>query len=234
MIINNNEDILKSIINYILTLHPIIHNRLHILENNNFKSLDIKIYFKQDDTNNCTTKILFIDGTRSYKKNIDKNILINGILSKNIIDKLIDYIINDYRTISYIGHNKDEININFPVNTELNNVYKGIDCNDISVIINFNNIKIIDNKNKLLKDYFKYIFFKIYDQLLYNDALTEENEEYLEQIKIDILNEKSYDEIMSFAKLFTYHDIYDILFNIRSDRFINLCKEHDKMLSKLK
>ena len=224
---NNDEEILNCIKKIILNRHPIVQNRLDILYPYFDQPLtpEMEIDFRFHKINdNDITHILFLDGTDNHKESIHESITINGLISKKAIYDLINYLLTDHDWIKNICKYDTYFQIPMDVGGCEENMH-GISCGEINLKFDFYRHP---NKQKMLNEYLKFIAINFYEQLKNTSSVKRELSNYCDLVKKEFINSLTDDNLKSFFCLLNNEDLYNLIFSLPNNRFIELYNEYIK------
>lgn len=224
---NNNEEILMMIKTLLLNRYPIVDDRLHILypmyNEPMTPEVDINFYFYNND-NKDITEIIFLDGTRISKSSTLDRLIINNLISGDVICDLINYLLTDHDYFKNIHIDDDKLMLIMGVNGCNENMH-GISCGDITISFDFH---FYPNKKKLLRKYLKIITTTFFKELQNTPTFKEEFSNFYRYIKNDFINSLSTEELRDFINLFNRDDLYYLINSLPDDRFSLLYNQYNE------
>lgn len=206
--INLDEEILEIIKKTILERYPIIKDRTDIFESKNEFEIDIVFYETED--NEEYTKIIFLDGTESYRTSIDEKINADYRLLPNFVINLISFILKDYSVVTYFNKTSTDIEFKFGIDWYINN-QPGISCRKISVNLDFNYLK---DKDKLIDSYFKTLLIAFFNKLKDTPFIKREMSEYIGHVTRNFATNASDEEIRTLFEKLSINDLRNIIYDI--------------------
>lgn len=223
---DNNQEILKTLIDIILRKHPIVEDRSHVLypNFNEPRTPEMEIHFNfYNEDEKSITQVIFMDGTKSYKESIPDMVITDGLISKEIVCIFIDYLLLDHDWFKDIY--KYHTNIKIPMGVSSNDcMMNGISCGEICLNLDFNNHS--DGK-VLLNEYFKVIVIRYYEKLKHTNSFDGWFSEYCNFVKSDFINSLTIEEMKKFITSLNGDDLCNLIYSIPNDRFIELYNDYN-------
>ena len=226
---NNDNEILKIIIDIILKRHPIVNDRVDILFEYPRTSMDIIFRFYEVEDKQYT-RIYFTDGTDITKYSIPEQLIINNLVSTKMLCNLIYYILNDHDHIKNISIQDNFISLSFDVNMNDDNM-NGISCGDINLRLDF---CCINDSRLLINDYLTNIISNFYDKLKHVKSFNEQYNKYRSLLQDNIINSMSDEELHDFINLLDNYDLCNMLLGISNEHFFELYDDFKKQKIKNK
>lgn len=212
-----SEDLSVLIKNIILKYCPYKENRLYLLGNANSPEIDINIKIYETET-----LIMFLVGNHNHKQSIPQQIIIPGIVEFKEVSEIIDLILLDHEVIRNLNLYKDSIDIKFAINWT-DKSFSGIDCGDISLNFEFNNIE-------LKKQYLYLLFQRYYFILEHVPSFKTKKEEYIHIVKQAYFNSLDKSQLLSLLNTMNENELKDILMNLDNETFIKYIAQNKSQI----
>lgn len=233
---SNEEEIIKYIIDNIEKISPIIDDRL-------FK--DLKFQLNQEKViinininkieNNEFTKISFKNGCNNCCSCTNDYLIINGVVSKTIIDGIFAYLLKDHDYVHVFNVSGTLLYIDLGLDYALS-PDKGIGCSHIEIEFNF--YRYGDYK-ELQQSFVNNIVTVFYDKLKNTDYVKRNLNYYINDFKEKNIKPMSDIEVLDFMKNFTIDELKELICNLGNEKFIDVCnrylnnKNEDTFIKKL-
>lgn len=237
----DNIDVVESIKNIILNRYPILENRMDALELP--RVLEINMKFYKDDHDQEGVHIMFLDGTNNFKCSIPERIMMNQLITTEMLCNLIQFIVADHDWVDFleVPYNNagwQKIKLSFLVNQREDNM-RGMGCWDIQLVLDFSKHS---DKKELTVQYLDAIVHRFYKQLKDTPYIRRQYHDYCLKEKTKILNSFSDSELHDFMNLLSTEEVCQILSSLEDQRFIELyqnfmeqksdCKDNNRQLVK--
>lgn len=206
-IIKHREDLISYIKSVILKYCPYVEDRLSILSSAKSPELDIKI-----NINNNESQIIFMFGNSCFKSSVPERVAISYTISFEEIGNIIDFILDDHEAIKDINFNVKELDLKFAINWTDKSI-KGINCNDIGLGLNFENIE-------LEKQYLYLLIQRYYTHLEQVPSFKSIKNEYIDSMKHSYFNSLDKTELITLLNRMSENDLKKLLHNLDNDLFI--------------
>ena len=206
-ITKQNEDFFNYVKSIILKYCPYTENRLSILGNAKATQIDIQIYIDNNES-----LVMFLIGNSSSKKSIPEKVIIPHIIDFKEIEKIINFILKDHEVIRNIYFNNNEFNLEFAINWT-NKSVKGINCGDIGLSLNFENIE-------LEYEYLYLLFQKYYTYLEIVPSFIRIKNQYINNAKQTYFNTLEKLQLISFLNQMNENELKELLYTLDNDIFI--------------
>lgn len=234
--LDNENEILKSLIDTLTSICPIVDDRTDILFpllGKRVPELEIHFDFRKIDDQEFT-QVSFLGGTSDYKCSVPNNMVINKLISKKVVCDFIEYLLNDHDVIRNIYKVHNSIQLPMTINLCDQNMH-GIGCGDIT--LNFDFDRHPDNE-KLFDEYLRVIITTFRNKLENTETFKREFSRYCGLVKTELINSLSLDQLKEFINLLDMQDLCSVVYSLPDDRFIELYGEYenqekDKQLIKL-
>lgn len=206
-IIKYHEDLISFIKSVILKYCPYVEDRLSILGSTKSPELDIEL-------NICNNKsqIMFIFGNYNFKTSIPERATISYIISFEEIVDIIDFILEDHEAIKGINLYDKKIDLKFAVNWTGNSI-KGINCSDIGLNLNFENMD-------LKKHYLYLLFQRYYTYLEQVPTFKTMRNEYIDSMKHSYFDALDKTGLITLLNGMSEKELKKLLHNLDNDIFI--------------
>ena len=207
IIIKHREDLISYIKYVILKYCPYMDDRLEILDNAKSPELDIKI-----NIDNNESQIIFMFGNCNFKESIKERATTSYAITFEEIKEIINFILDDHEVIKNISFDNQEIDLKFAINWT-NKSVKGINCNDIELNLNFENMDI-------KKQYLYLIFQKYYSYLEHTASFKLLKNEYINSVKHSYFDTLDKNELISLLNGMSEIALKELLCNLDNELFI--------------
>lgn len=187
------------------------------------RKLIINIIISNDDNGKTKSVLKFTNGSTLRSIN---EVGINELINLDTIYGLIDFILNNSYKIEYIYKLEQGITLEFPVDHKHKKSINNIEYDLIDINFDFTNIN--THQNDLIDYFFKNIFLKYYIELNESRIFNEKYSTICDNLKNEVIESLSYDEMMNLAKKLSYHDLCYFILSLSNTRFISLYNEHLK------
>ncbi len=217
----DNIDVVDSIKSIVLNRYPILENRMYALEL--LRVFEINMKFYKDDFGQEGVYIMFLDGTDNFKSPIPERIMINQLITTEVLCDLIQFIVADHDWMNFLEVPHDNagwqrIKLSFIVNQREDNMC-GMGCSDIQLVLDFSNHL---NKKELEVQYLDAIVHRFYKQLKDTPYIRRQYHDYCLKEKTKIVNSFSDSELHDFMNLLSTEELCQIVLSLEDQRFIEL------------
>ena len=219
-IINQREELISYIKTIILKYCPYTDNRLSILGNSKSPELDIEL-----DICNDKSHLMFIFGNHNYKASIPEKVETSHIISFEELCDVIDYLLKDHEMIKELNYDYKRIDLKFAINWTDQSI-KGINCGDISLNLNFENMEV-------KKQYLYLLFQRYYKALEHTSSFTSLKNRYITSMKHSYFDNLDKNEIISFLNRMKENDLKELLYNINNDMFMKYIVDEEQPKAKI-
>ena len=214
-IIKYDEDLISYIRNVILKYCPYIDNRLSILGNAMAPQLDIEININDNDS-----QIMFLFGNANFKSSIPERSTACYTISFEEIGDIIDFILEDHEVIKSVNFFSNKISLGFAINWTDKSI-KGINCGDIDLNLNFENMK-------LKKQYLYLLFQRYYTHLEQVSSFKEIKDKYINNMKHSYFDAIDKTGLISLLSGMSENELKELLYNLDNDTFIKYAMDDKK------
>lgn len=232
-LIELNKDDEKKVLDYIkeiiLNRHPIVEDRLDILQpyygQPETPEMDITFGFYNIEGQDVT-RITFMDGTRPAKRGIPEKIKYNGLIPVSVIYDLFYFLLEDHDHISSISRSDQfhHFDVSFDVDGRDDNMH-GISCGRIKVELDLNHYP---NNEKLYLYYLNSIVSTFYEALKETDMMKAEFANCCRIVKQSFFDSLSEEELRDFIASVESRDLYGVIMSLPDNRFIELFNQYNK------
>jgi len=206
-IIKHGEDLISYIKSVILKYCPYIEDRLLIFGNAKSPELDIKI-----NINNNESQIMFMFGNSCVKSSIPERVATSYVISFEEICDVVGFLLEDHEVIKDINLYGKKIDLKFAINWTDKSI-KGINCSDIGLNLNFENMEI---KNQ----YLYLLFQRYYTHLEQVPTFKAIKNEYIDKMKHSYFDALDKTGLISLLNRMCENELKELLHNLDNDIFI--------------
>ena len=161
---------------------------------------------------------MFCDGNEKVKSSIAERIIIEELISSDILIDLISFILSSHDFVNSFSFTKEEIQLSFLVNKVQNNM-KGISCGKFTINLNF---RAYPNPEKIMYQYLKIIISNFYDKLKTTATFKKEYTRYCESIKEKLIFSLNKAELNELIGKLTREELQDLLLNLSLERITQI------------
>ena len=206
-VINCHEDLMSYIKSVILKYCPYVEDRLSILGSTKSPELNIELNICNNES-----QIMFMFGNYNFKTTIPERATVSYIISFDEIADIIDFILVDHEVIKDINFYGKQIDLKFAINWTDKSI-KGINCSDIGLNLNFENME--------LKKQYLYLLFQRYNTNLEQvPALKRMKNEYIDSIKYSYFEDLNKIQLITLLNVMSENELKELLCNLDNDIFI--------------
>lgn len=196
----------------ILKYAPIVEDRLNFLgDTRESKTLEIVI-----NPDQAASLIYFMYGNQYVLSQTKEKVYYNGLIDEQEVISIIDFIVNDMDLISGFNIDDNKIRLRFNINWS-NKTVSGMSCNQIIVVIDFEQLKDDLYKHNLLKE----IAISFGDYLKNCHEFKKYVDDYLNKDKIDYFKNMSREELIEAVNLLDEENIRELLLKIDNEDYYN-------------
>lgn len=206
-IMKYHEDLIPYIKSVILKYCPYVEDRLSILGSAKSPELDIELNICNNES-----QIMFMFGNSSFKSSVPERATISYIISFEEIADIIDFILEDHEAIKGINLYGKKIDLKFAVNWT-NNSIKGINCSDIGLNLNFENMEV-------KKQYLYLLFQRYYTYLEQVPSFKTMKNEYIDNMKHSYFDALDKTGLITLLNGMCEIELKELLYNLDNDIFI--------------
>ncbi|MBR1717811.1 MAG: hypothetical protein IJ715_00910 [Bacilli bacterium] len=206
-IIKCREDLISYIKDVILKYCPYTEDRLLILGTAKSPELDIII-----NINNNESQIMFMFGNSAFKSSVSEQATVSYIISFEEIGDIIDFILDDHKEIKNINFYDKELDLKFAINWTDKSI-KGINCSDIGLNLNFENMEV-------KKQYSYLLFQRYYFHLEQAPTFKAMKSKYIDSMKYSYFDSLDKVELITILNKMSENDLKNLLYNLDNDLFI--------------
>lgn len=216
---SKEEEIIKYVLDTINKICPVIDDRLlKTLEyplSHSKLTIDIEFYkFDKDEF----TQIMFVNGSKSYASSTGDDLVIDGVVSKNIVDGIIASLIKDHDVVYGFYNSGPRITIDLGLDYALS-LDRGIGCSHIEIIFDF--YKYGDYKN-LQQSFVNNIVTVFYDKFKDTEYVKRNLNYYITDFKENNIKPMSDLDVLDFMKNFTIDELKDMICSLNNEKFIDV------------
>ena len=216
-IINHREDLLSYIKSVILKYCPYTEDRLSISGSAKSPELDIEFNICNNES-----QITFLFGNRNFKTNIPERATTSYIISFEEICNIIDYLLEDHEIIKDISFDNSQIDLKFAINWTDKSV-KGINCGDIDLNLNFENIKV--------KKHYLYLLFQRYNNHLeQTSSFKSLKNKYINNMKQLYFESLDKTKLIALLNKMSEKELRYLLYSLDNDIFVKYIMDDGKQL----
>ena len=206
-IMKYHEDLITYIKSVILKYCPYVEDRLSILGSAKSPELDIELNICNNES-----QIMFMFGNSSFKSSVPERATISYIISFEEIVDIIDFILEDHEAIKGINLYGKKIDLKFAVNWT-NNSIKGINCSDIGLNLNFENMEV-------KKQYLYLLFQRYYTYLEQVPTFKTMKNKYIDSMKHSYFDALDKTGLITLLNGMCEIELKELLHNLDNDIFI--------------
>lgn len=224
----DSDKIVEEIKKIIISRHPIIENRSEVLMKYGRPRYAMDIEFNIGKDDDYFTQVCFLDGTNNFKSSIKENLMIKGLVDKEVLIKLIAFILencNYIRTIDKCSGYKNipamfklDFDINFGEHNEV-----GLDCHYLGLKMETYE----KDAANIMKPYLVEIGNTYYDNLKHTYLFQKQYQNYMELSKDEFLNSLNSEELRYFFELLDDSILRNMVLNMANDEFIDTYKKFE-------
>ena len=218
-IINCREDLMSYIKSIILKYCPYMEDRLSILGSSKSPELDIEIKIYNNES-----RVMFMFGNYHYKESVTEYAITSYVISSEEIFDIIDFLLEDHEVIKDINLYNKKIDLKFSINWTDKSI-KGINCNDIGLNLNFENME-------LKKQYLYFLFQKYYAYLEQTPSFRAMKNEYINNIKYSYFDSLDKTTLISLLNRMCENELKELLLNLDNDLFIKYAMNDEEQQKK--
>ena len=189
-LINKIEDVL-------LKYCPYTEDRLDLIDDGKRPEFDIYVYFGKD-----FTQVYFVHGSHRNKIAVEAEMNENQVLELSEIEKLIDYLKDDHRSMRFDKHDRTNkiAEFKFDINWGGEESVKGINCSTISLVLSFRGNPDLEKK---------YLYFL--DKKYFNSSDVSCMRDYTEEVIKSYVESLNKDGLMYLLNRMNEKDLKEIL-----------------------
>lgn len=206
-IIKHREDLISYIKSVILKYCPYVEDRLSILSSAKSPTLDIEFNICNNES-----QMMFMFGNYNFKTSIPERATISYVISFEEICDVIDYLLEDHEVIKNISFDNRKIDLKFAINWTDKSI-KGINCSDIGLNLNFENMKV-------KKQYLYLLFQRYHNHLEHTSSFKSLKNEYITSMKYSYFDTLDKTGLISLLNGMCENDLKELLYNLDNDFFI--------------
>ena len=206
-VINCREDLMSYIKSIILKYCPYVEDRLSILGSTKSPELNIELNICNNES-----QIMFMFGNYNFKTTIPERATVSYIISFDGIADIIDFILVDHEVIKDINFYGKQIDLKFAINWTDKSI-KGINCSDIGLNLNFENMKV-------KKQYLYLLFRRYYTHLEQVPSFKKIKNEYIDSMKRSYFDSLDKNGLITLLNGMRENELKELLHNIDNDIFI--------------
>ena len=206
-VINCHEDLMSYIKSVILKYCPYVEDRLSILGSTKSPELNIELNICNNES-----QMMFMFGNYNFKTTIPERATVSYIISFDEIADIIDFILVDHEVIKDINFYGKQIDLKFAI-TWNDKSTKGINCSDMGLNLNFENMEV-------KKQYLYLLFQKYYAQLEHAPSFKLMKNEYIASIKHSYFDDMDKTGLITLLNRMSENDLKKLLNNLDNDIFI--------------
>ena len=206
-VINCREDLMSYIKSVILKYCPYVEDRLSILGSTKSPELNIELNICNNES-----QIMFMFGNYNFKTTIPERATVYYIISFDEIADIIDFILVDHEVIKDINFYGKQIDLKFAINWTDKSI-KGINCSDIGLNLNFENMKV-------KKQYLYLLFRRYYTHLEQVPSFKKIKNEYIDSMKRSYFDSLDKNGLITLLNGMRENELKELLHNIDNDIFI--------------
>ena len=214
-IIRHHEDLILYIKSVILKYCPYVEDRLSILGSTKSSELNIEL-----NICNNGSQIMFMFGNSNFKTSIPERATISYIISFEEIGDIIDFILEDHEVIKDINLYGKELTLKFAINWSEKSI-KGINCSDIGLNINFENMEV-------KKQYLYLLFQRYYTHLEQVPSFKIIKNEYIDSMKHSYFDALDKTGLITLLNGMRENELKELLYNLDNDIFIKYVMNDDE------
>ena len=207
IIMKNHEDLISYIKSVILKYCPYVENRMSILCNAEAAQLDIEFNICNNES-----QVMFMFGNCNFKRSIPERVTTSYIISFEEICDVIDCLLEDHEVIRDINFDSRKIDLKFAINWTDKSI-KGINCSDIGLNLNFENMKV-------KKQYLYSLFRRYYTHLEQVQSFKKIKNEYIDSMKRYYFDSLDKNGLITLLNGMCENELKELLHNIDNDIFI--------------
>ena len=206
-IIKHREDLISYIKSVILKYCPYVEDRLSILGSTKSPELDIEFNICNNES-----QILFMFGNGNFKTSVPERATTSYVISFEEIEDIIDFILEDHEVIKGINLYGKKIDLKFAVNWTDKSI-KGINCSDIGLNLNFENMEV-------KKQYLYLLFQRYYTYLEQVPTFKTMKNEYIDSMKHFYFDALDKTGLITLLNGMCENELKELLQNLDNDIFI--------------
>ena len=203
----HREDLISYIKSVILKYCPYVENRMSILCNAEAAQLDIEFNICNNES-----QVMFMFGNCNFKRSIPERVTTSYIISFEEICDVIDFILVDHEVIRDINFDSRKIDLKFAINWTDKSI-KGINCSDIGLNLNFENMEV-------KKQYLYLLFRRYYTHLEQVPSFKKIKNEYIDSMKRSYFDSLDKNGLITLLNGMRENELRELLHNIDNDIFI--------------
>ena len=203
----HREDLISYIKSVILKYCPYVENRMSILCNAEAAQLDIEFNICNNES-----QVMFMFGNCNFKRSIPERVTTSYIISFEEICDVIDFILVDHEVIRDINFDSRKIDLKFAINWTDKSI-KGINCSDIGLNLNFENMEV-------KKQYLYLLFRRYYTHLEHVPNNKKIKNEYIDSMKRSYFDSLDKNGLITLLNGMRENELRELLHNIDNDIFI--------------
>ena len=203
----HREDLISYIKSVILKYCPYVENRMSILCNAEAAQLDIEFNICNNES-----QVMFMFGNCNFKRSIPERVTTSYIISFEEICDVIDCLLEDHEVIRDINFDSRKIDLKFAINWTDKSI-KGINCSDIGLNLNFENMKV-------KKQYLYLLFRRYYTHLEQVPSFKKIKNEYIDSMKRSYFDSLDKNGLITLLNRMCENELKELLHNIDNDIFI--------------
>lgn len=207
IIMKHREDLISYIKSVILKYCPYVENRMSILCNAEAAQLDIEFNICNNES-----QVMFMFGNCNFKRSIPERVTTSYIISFEEICDVIDCLLEDHEVIRDINFDSRKIDLKFAINWTDKSI-KGINCSDIGLNLNFENMKV-------KKQYLYLLFRRYYTHLEQVPSFKKIKNEYIDSMKRSYFDSLDKNGLITLLNRMCENELKELLHNIDNDIFI--------------
>ena len=179
------QDLISYVKSVLLKYCPYVEDRLSILSNGKSPQLDVVLNICNNET-----QIMFMFGNNSFKGSVPERTTFSYIIDFEEISEIIDFLLEDHeRSV------------------------KGINCGDIELNLNFENLE-------LKKNYLYFIFQRYYTHLEQSPTFKVVKNEYIDSMKHSYFDSLDKTGLITLLNRMGENELKELLHNLDNDIFI--------------
>ena len=206
-ILKCREDLILYIKSVILKYCPYMEDRLSILGSTKSPELDIEFNICNNES-----QIMFMFGNGNFKTSILERASTSYIISFEEICDVIDFLLEDHEVIKDISFHNSELDLKFAINWTDKSV-KGINCSDIGLNLNFENMEV-------KKQYLYLLFQRYYTHLEKVPSFKIMKNKYIDSMKQSYFDALDKTQLITLLNGMCENELKELLHHLDNDIFI--------------
>ena len=201
------QDLISYIKSIILKYCPYVEDRLSILGNGKSPQLDVVLNICNNET-----QIMFMFGNSSFKTSAPERATIAYIIDFEELADIIDFIIMDHEVIKNVNLYGKQIDLEFAINWTDKSI-KGINCSDIGLNLNFENMEV-------KKQYLYLLFQRYFTHLEQVPTFKAMKNKYIDSMKNSYFDTLDKTDLIALLNEMSENELKKLLNNLDNDDFI--------------